>query len=233
MNVDRALRVAGRARRIEPEAGLVGTGGRRLGDCRRLCQQRGERVLARPGAGDDHLGARPRQLRQCRFHCRQQRLRDDDRPRPAVRQHERELAGGQLGVDRDRNDTGLDRAEEGGREVDRVVQAEKNALLRLNAESSHESGKTVHPFGKLRVAIPSVIVDECSLCAASGGEVALDQVGSGVVRRRGLHAPFSSLGLITSIIIPLCSGQDELQQNGRRYLSAIRNGSIWFRRWRR
>ena len=111
-------------------------------------------------------------------------------------------SGGQLSVDRNRHDPGLDRAEKRGREVDRVVQAEEDPLLGLNAEPAHEIGKPAHPFGKLGIAIMPAIVDKSCLCAPPGREVALDQIGGGVVRRRDLHPPFSLSGVITSNITP-------------------------------
>ncbi len=74
-----------------------------------------------------------------------------------------------------------------------VVQAKKDALLRMNAEPAHEIGKPAHSFSELGIAVMAAIVDKSRLCAAPGAEVALDQVGRGIVSRRAFTAhPLSS-----------------------------------------
>ncbi len=194
MDMHRALRPARRARGIEPETRLVRM--RRRGfRGRRFSEQRGERMLFRGGAGDDDFGPRFRQLRQCRPDDRQHRRRYDHRSSPAVRQHEGEFARRQLSVDRDRDDPSLDCAEKRGRKVDRVVEAEEDALLGVNAQSAHDIGKPAHPFGELGIAVAPVIIDEGGLRAPSGREVPLDEISSGIICRRALaaHRPFSLL----------------------------------------
>src|SRR5271170_2707271 len=75
MNMDGSLGPAGRARGIEPEAGLVAMGRRGLGGGRRRFQQRFERAPGRLGMGDDDLGFGLRQQRHRRLHRRQYRSR--------------------------------------------------------------------------------------------------------------------------------------------------------------
>ena len=163
----------------------MGRGG--LGNARRRCQQAGERTLRTLGAGDDDLGLGLRQQCQRRPHRRQHRRRDDDRARPAVGQHKGEFVGPELGIDRDWHDPGLDRAEEGARKIDSIMQAEEDALFAAEAEAAQDIGKPGDPFGKLCVAVLAAIVDDRDLRPAPGSEVALDQVGGGVVGRPALH----------------------------------------------
>ena len=215
MDMHGALRPACRSRRVEPEARFVRMGRRRVGCCRQLGEQRGERVILRVAAGDDQRRPRPRQRGQCSLHDRQQRRGDDDGAGAAVRRHEGEFGGSQLGVDRNRNGPGLDRAEKGCRKIDRVVQAKEDALLRMNSEPPHEIGKPVHPFGELGIAVSTAIVDKSRLCAAPGIEVSPDQVGRGIVSRRAFTAhPPSSPGrkLSRSAARPLYSSHAAVKQ---------------------
>ena len=66
----------------------------------------------------------------------QQRGRNERDLRAAVSQHVLVVAARQQRVDRDRHDAGLDRPQESGRKIDRVVQAQQDALLRLHAEAT-------------------------------------------------------------------------------------------------
>jgi len=130
--------------------------------------------------GDDG-GLRLRQFSQGGGHCRQHRRGDDDRPSPGIGEHERVFASGELGVDRHRNDPCLDRAQEGGRKVDRVVKAEEDALLRKDVKSAQQIGKPAHPIGEFGISVATAIVDEGRLRPTPGNEVALEKVGSGII----------------------------------------------------
>ena len=214
MDVNRTLRPAGRARGIEPEAGLVGMRRRGVEDGGRSSEQGGERAGSRLGAGDDRRGPRLGQLRQCRRHRGQYRRRHDNRASPAVGQHKGEFFRRQLGVDRDRHDPALDRPEKRGREVDRIMQAEQDPLLRMDPEPAYAIGEPACPLGKLGIAVMPVIVDKRRFRAAPGREVPLDQIGSGVVCRSALHRRASLPEVVAtagSIIYPACA----LQARGR------------------
>ena len=67
---------------------------------------------------------------------RQQRAGHDQRLRAAVRQHERIVVGRQQRVDGDRHDARMERAQERRRKVDRVVQAEQDALFAAQSTAS-------------------------------------------------------------------------------------------------
>ena len=193
MDMHGALRPSRRPRRVEPEAWLVRMGRRGVGRRRHLGKQPGERVILHVAAGNDQRRSRSWQRGQCRIHNRQQRRGDDDGAGAAVSRHEGKFRGRELRVDRDRHGPGLDRAEKGGRKVYSVMEAQKNALLRMNAEPAHEIGKPAHSFGELGIAVMPAVVDKSSLCATPGSEVSLDQVGCGIVSRRALtaHPPSS------------------------------------------
>jgi len=120
--------------------------------------------------------------------CGHRRLGDDQRARARVAQHEVVVAGGEQGVGGDRHDAGLDAAEEGGREVDGVEQAQHDAALGPDAEVGEHVAEAVHPLGEFAICIAAGIVDEGGLVAAPGLQVALDQVPGGVVVARHRHA---------------------------------------------
>ena len=117
VHVHRALRRSGRAGGVEPEADVVAGGRRGLERggglspsascrCRCPCASLPETMTCLRKAG----------CAQDRREARQQRLRDDQRARAAVPQHELVVGRGEQRVGRDRHDAGLDRAEEHARE---------------------------------------------------------------------------------------------------------------------
>jgi hypothetical protein len=126
VDVHRAFRGAGRSGRVEPERDLVARGRRRVVAPGRLREQRGKIVPAgrgvRTAAGDQHV-PQVRKLAEERGEHRQQRGRDDEHAGATVAQHELVVGGRQQRVDRHRHDPRLDRAKEGNREVDAVVEA--------------------------------------------------------------------------------------------------------------
>ncbi len=130
-------------------------------------------------AGDDHL--EPGMALENRREACEQRLRDDEEPRAAVAQHKIVITSRQQRVDGNRHDSRLDRAEESGREVDAVEQAEQDALLRRDAEADGEIGEAVDPLGEIAVAVGAAIVANGDLLAAPRLEVAVDEIDGGVV----------------------------------------------------
>ena len=187
LHVQRALRLTGGTRRVEPEADVVGPRRRGLGDRRRGVHQRGERGIARvrqraARIGDDEAPGPAREARG--FFVRREQLRRDDRRLGAtVGEDEREVERLEQRVDRDRNDAGLDRAEERRREVDRVEQAEHDALLDVDAERAQRAGAAVDAARELAVGARAVLVDERRLLGTRR-KVPLDQIDGGVVERR-------------------------------------------------
>ena len=130
MDVPDAFRVAGRAGRVEPERDLVGDG--RRSERRRLLAR--EQVLEamhveHPGTAPRRRRLRPQTIvrrrgarsRTARIVPRERR-RDHERGSAAVAPACRRIARRQERVERDDHDPGADRAPEGDRKVDRVVQ---------------------------------------------------------------------------------------------------------------
>ena len=76
-----------------------------------------------------------RRLSENRLELRQERFGEDERVRAAVVEHVGIIGGRQQRVDGYRHDSGLDRAQEGGRKIDSVLQTEQDALLHVHAEA--------------------------------------------------------------------------------------------------
>src|SRR5262249_54934807 len=97
--------------------------------------------------------------------------------------------GGEQRVDRHRHDPGLDGAEEGGREIDRVEEAKHDALLEHDAELRKDIGEAVDALGKLAVAVGAALVAHRDLAGATCRKIAPDEVDGGVVvaRKLALH----------------------------------------------
>ena len=123
-------------------------GRRGLGRGREIGEPGGERLPAGLVAGDDDFRLGFGEHRHGRRHRRQDRGRDDDRARPAVGEHEGKIAGAELGIDGNRHDPGLDRAEKGGRKVDPVMEAQQDPLLALHAQATQQIGETARPIGQ-------------------------------------------------------------------------------------
>jgi hypothetical protein len=64
------------------------------------------------------------------------------------------------------------------------VQADQDALLRLDAELGEGAREAVDPLGEIRERIGAATVDIGDLAAATGAQVALDQVDGRVVVAR-------------------------------------------------
>ena len=139
--------------------------------------------LDRLAAGHHHLLQRGL-LRQDGREAVIERVGDDERAGAAVAQHEIVIRGGQQRVDRDRNDAGLDRAQEERREIHGVEKTEQHALFRLDTEAAQSVGGTVDPLGKLGIGEGGAIVAKGGLGAAPGLEVALDEIDGSVVVAR-------------------------------------------------
>ena len=181
MHVHRALGHPGRTRGIEPEARIVA--GRRRG-CELGFASR-EHILEREvppsvAAGDDDV-LEERQLPDERGELRHEVLRDDERSRAAVREHVLVVLGREQRVHRDGHHARLDRAQERGGEIDRIGEREQHPVLHLQAHCLKPRAEAVDALRELAEAVLSRVVDVGDPRRAACGEVALEQVVSGVV----------------------------------------------------
>ena len=123
-----------------------------------------------------------------------ERLRDDQRPRAAVSQHEAVVVLGHQRVDRDRDHAGLDRAEERRRPVDGVGEADQDAFAAPDPERPQHMTEPLGALGERAVAPGAARIDIGGLlhpaCVAEPAEQIVDEIvvardgGRGVGRRR-------------------------------------------------
>ena len=200
MRVHGALGLAGRPRRIEPERRVVAArrGGR--GERLRPFDERIEidRIGAGGdgGAGDDHVADLARRLGHRLAQGRLERRRDDRRLGAAVREHVRVVGDGQQRVDGDRDDAGVERAEEGDRPLVAVEHQQQDALLAANAQAEQGGGETARAVFEIAVGERAAIVDVGDLAGAAAvrgeqvlGEIeGLGRLGHGQARGSGRTA---------------------------------------------
>ena len=159
MRVHRRLRLAGRAGSVEPEAYVVADRRRRRHGRAAAGQQflealmtvrvrSGDHDMGEAGAGADRLGE-----------FRVELLRHDQKPGPAVLEHEAVIILGQQRVDGHRDHAGLDRAEEGGGPIDAVEQADENALLAADVERAQRAAEAVGPRGEIAIGPAPARID--------------------------------------------------------------------------
>ena len=177
----RALRLAGRARGVEPERHVVAGGRRgvilRLVGADEILEQP---VAVRIVAGDDdvlEIGAVLDQL----LEFRKQRLRHHQAFGPAVGQHEAVIVLGQQRVDRHGDDAGLETAEKRDRPVDGVEHRHQHALFAADAQAAQRRAEARHMVGELAIGQRVPAVDIGRLFGAAGGEIALQHVGGEIV----------------------------------------------------
>src|SRR5580658_1376101 len=87
-------------------------------------------------------------------------LGNNQEPRPAVREHESVIVLGQKRVDRNRDHASLDGAEESGRPIDGIGEADEDALFAADTERAQRMGKTLHALRELAVAVAAAMIDE-------------------------------------------------------------------------
>ncbi len=136
------------------------------------------------------------------FEFRQQFFGHDQQPRPRILEHEGVIVLGHQRVDRNRDNAGLDGAEERGRPVDGVEQADQDALLAADAERAQHMAEALDALGKLAIGAGAAVIDEGGFAAAAGVEIALEDIGGEIViardRGRGrsaTHRGVSSRGM--------------------------------------
>src|SRR5207244_12712321 len=98
------------------------------------------------------------------------------RVRPAVGEQIFILARSKKRIEWNRHDAGADRAEKRRREIDAVVEQERDALLHVQAEPPPRIGTAVDAQRELAIGILTGIVDESGSFAAPGSEIAFDQI---------------------------------------------------------
>ena len=189
VGVHRALRPAGRAGGVEPEADVVAH--RRRGDgfgpgAGKQILEAGMAVRLLAGhddmleifAGADRLGKFGIEL-----------FGHDQEPRAAVVEHEAVIVLGQQRVDRHRHHAGLDRAEKGGRPVDRIDETEERALLAAHAERAQHVAEALDPFSETAVGPAPALIDIGDLAGPAGVEIALENIGARSCTRAAIASP--------------------------------------------
>ena len=148
---------------------------------------RESRAPASSFAGDDDLAdRRPRRLAERLLERREQRGGDDERARTAVVEDVAVVAGREQRIHGDGHDPSLDRSQEYGRKVDRIVQRQHDALLRYEPEREQRIARAVHPRCELGKRKMRSVVDVGELSAAPVAQVSLDEIVRRVVEKRDL-----------------------------------------------
>ena len=152
LQVHGALREAGRARRVQPEARVV----RRRVRGRELVRRRGQEALQRQrlrrcvASGHDDV-TQPGQVFADLEHLREERRGDDDRDGAAVGEDVAQVVRHEQRVRRHRHGADLDRAEEGVDERGRVEAHDDDALFHPDPELAEGVAGTVDVGGNLAV----------------------------------------------------------------------------------
>src|SRR5262249_49473733 len=115
---------------------------------------------------------------------RQKAVRHDQSLCAAIHQQVPIISRPQGGIDRHGNNPSPDAAEEGSWEIDRILKAQQNALLRLNSEAPERACETLYPLGELAVRAGAVIINVGGLGCATSAPIAFQQVESRVVLAR-------------------------------------------------
>jgi len=146
----------------------------------RQCLAEVDRARARLAADDDHM-RKIGQFCEDRLENGQERAGDTQRAGARIRQHIGVLLGDEQRIERDRHDAGAQGAEEGDRRLDRIEHDERDALLAPEAERSQQPRETASLRLQLAIGELSLGVDEDELVAAPLLDIAVEQIGAGVV----------------------------------------------------
>ena len=87
-------------------------------------------------------------------------------------------------IHRNRDDAGLDGAEERGRPVDGIGEAEQDALLTADAEIGKDIAEARDPLGELSVSPAAAWIDVDGFTRAAGRQVATQDVVGEIVGAR-------------------------------------------------
>ncbi len=189
LQVDRALGTAGRARRVEPERGIVLGGVEGLEPRARLGHPVVEADLRAGGAAGHHHVPQEAGARQRGARLGQQGLRDDRDGRAAVVEEVPVVVAPHHGVRGDRDRPDLDRAPEGGEKLRRVEQQAEHALLRPHPQVQQGVARAVDQLLERSVRDGAAVVEEGHLLRAPLADVAVDEEARRVEPRRHRHHP--------------------------------------------
>ncbi len=95
-------------------------------------------------------------------------------------EHVRIVGGRQHRVDRDRHDSGFDRAEKSRWKIDAVLNAEEYSLLQCQTKALEGIGEAIDARREISVGVCAGVVDVRNLGFAARSKVAIQQVVSGV-----------------------------------------------------
>ena len=181
MAVQDAFGHAGGAGRIEPEGDLVRAG---AGGIEGVGGGRGKVVIGGVIAGvaaGHHDPAQELEIPENGLERGQQRMGDEQHLGAAVVEDVLVLRRGQEGVEGDGHDTGLDRAPEDRRIVDRVEHDQRDAVLAVELDALQRVGGPVHADREVAIGVAAGIVDDRKLVATPLLNVAIDHVDRGIV----------------------------------------------------
>src|SRR5215472_13430671 len=97
------------------------------------------------------------------------------------------VLGFQRRVDRNRNDSGLDAAEEQRWKIDRIGETEQHALLGLETQAAQRQHASIDPLREIAIGVPTPIVDVGELFGSPSSQVTLEQVVCSVIAPRNIH----------------------------------------------
>ncbi len=166
----RALGPTGRARRVEPEAGVVGAGGGRA--CHRgvaahkVLERQLGRMRWRHRSGYDDLLHLVVGLDHGRRQSRQQGARHQHRLRPSVFEHVGVVVSGEQGIDGNRHDAGVHGTEKCHRPVVAVEHQQQHAFLAANAQTAQARGHLAQARRQRAIGEACLVVDEGDLVGA-------------------------------------------------------------------
>lgn len=129
-----------------------------------------------------------------------------ERRHAGVLGHDGEPLGGLLGVERHVGGTGLEHAEDGGGEFDRLLQQHADATFRADAESSQPSRDPVRGGPELRVGRAPTVADHGD-AVRNAADLVLDES----VQRRGRSVGRRAAAGLGQFAAPLLrAGEDDL-----------------------
>ena len=203
---------------IEPEAGLIADG------------VDGVEVIVLGAGLQDGTNVAPISQRRFRDHQPRQRgngvvqtiqrridrARDEECLGPRIAQHVVVVVLGKPRVDAHRHDPRLDGPQEDGRPVDRVGQAQHDAVFAPHPDGVQPPCEVVHPPGQLAIGHGHPLIDEGHLVGSACLQVALQQVVSGVVvtRDAGQHHFGTVFGTRRFLVHRAVSGTNGRKGNG-------------------
>ena len=146
----------------------------------------GELLVAMRIVAGDHDMFEVRHPAEHVLHHRQQRFRNEQHPRAAIRQHVGILIRRQQRVERHRHDAGADRAQKHDRKIDGVEHDHRDALFAADAETAQHVGEAAALLLQLAIGQLGNGIGEGEFVPAPLIDVAVEQPGHGIVGRTSL-----------------------------------------------